>query len=549
MFDVQFFNGDFLNFDFDREKSFSFMISDRTAMKNLSLVLGSCFALAWGASTLSAQAQSAAPDSSSAGSGGIPKAFTQIDDRALPFLSRWTVCEAQVQKLIQQFFKTIGKEPGADLAKISILGEPKKNGKYELYRIQCGGAIAVKKEIDDQMLQGMKDLIAAPVGTEGEESYCHDFTAVSAVGGKVSTEIDKKVGVGENNFRMPTGGRQYISLSLFEQFLRVGNTNWWIQNIIGNDPAGYMFWHAGESKILARRPLIDNYDNNTRRVVPNLLKFHGGVVYRFTDDQSNPNPRFVEGLLGRRRMSMGPEPKVAFGMEGNLTLGDDNKTSVIGASFNAEIPIQSVNESVSIGDANSYARVGLPNRGRLTFVNPDPNLQFLPSGERSDGFKEDNLVAPLLRHNGQFTLFYTWWLETEGENPPDNIFRVDAGINYTRVEEYALTQRRSDGFVFLNRSNVRSATTTSPGLQIYEPTTVLDWVYARFEFRNETTFPFGFYAQYSNQILMGGGYFPLAGNWLYLEAKVAFPLREVPRAYELPVYVSLSPVFRIQIPR
>jgi hypothetical protein len=526
------------------------MISDRKAMKKLSLVLGSCIALTLGASTASLQAQtSPAPDSTGGGGGGIPKAFTQIDDRALPFLSRWTVCEAQVQKLIQQYFKTIGKEPGIDLAKISILGEPKKNGKYELYRIQCGSAIAVKKEIDDNMLQGMKDLIAAPVGAEGEESYCHDFTSVSAVGGKVSTEIDKKVGVGENNFRMPTGGRQYISLSLFEQYLRVGATNWWIQNIIGNDPAGYMFWHAGEAKILARRPLIDNYDNNTRRVVPNLLKFHAGMVYRLTDDAGNPNPRFLDGLLRRRTLSMGAEPKLAAGLEGNLTLGDDNKTAVIGAAVNIEWPISAINEFVPIGDANTYARVPLPNRGRLAFVNSDPNFQFLPSGTRSDGANADALISPLLRRNGQFTFFYTWWLDTEGENPPDNIFRVDLGVNVTEVQDVALVQRRSDGFVFMNTSNIRSATAGGPSLQTYLPQSILDWVYARFEYRNETTFPFGFYAQYSNQILMTGTYLPIAGNWLYLEAKVGVPLREVPRPYEPSVYFMLSPVFRIQIPR
>lgn len=523
------------------------MISDRTAMKNLSLVLGSCFALAWGASTLSAQAQSAAPDSS--GGGGIPKAFTQIDDRALPFLSRWTVCEAQVQKIIQQYFKTVGKDPGPDLAKISILGEPKKNGKFELYRIQCGSAIAVKKEIDDNMLQGVKDLIAAPVGAEGEESYCHDFTSVSAVGGKVSTEIDKKVGVGENNFRMPTGGRQYISLSLFEQYLRVGNTNWWIQNIIGNDPAGYMFTNAGEAKILARRPLIDNYDNNTRRVVPNLLKFHAGVVYRLNDDAGNPNPRFLDGLLRRRTLSMGSEPKIAAGLEGCLTLGEDNKTNVIGASLNIEWPISNVNEGVPVGDAGSYARVKLPGRDRLTFINPNSDFEFMPvNGQRVDGVTSgDQLSSPLLRRNGQFTFFYSWWLDTEGENPPDNIFRVDLGINVTEIQEVALLRRKSDGAIFLNSSNVRAA--VGQGLQTYLPTSVLDWVYARFEYRNETTFPFGFYAQYSNQIMMAGTYLPLAGNWLYLEAKVGVPLREAVRAYEAPVYFMISPVFRIQIPR
>lgn len=525
------------------------MISDRNPMKKLSLALGSCFAIAFGASTLSVQAQSPAPDSSGGGGNGIPKALTQIDDRALPFLSRWTVCEAQVQKLIQQYFKTIGKEPGPDLAKISILGEPKKGGgKYELYRIQCGSAVAVKKELDDTMLQGVRDLIAMPVGAEGEESYCHDFTNVSAVGGKVSTDIDKKVGVGENNFRMPTGGRQYISLSLFEQYLRVGNTNWWIQNIIGNDPAGYMFYHAGEAKILARRPLIDNYDNNTRRVVPNLLKFHAGLVYRLTDNVGNPNPRFAEGLLGSRRISMGPEPKLAAGLEGCLTLGEDNKTSVMGVALNVELPIGSLNESVPVSDPDSYARIALP-RGRSLNFNGSSDLEILPTLPRADGAPANELISPLLRRNGQFTFYYTWWLDTEGDNPPDNIFRVDAGINVTEIQEVALVRQRSTGFVFLNSSNIRPATVGGPSLQTYLPTSVLDWVYARFEYRNETTFPFGFYAQYSNQIVMAGTYLPLAGNWLYLEAKVAFPVREVARGYELPVYAMLSPVFRIQIPR
>jgi hypothetical protein len=523
------------------------MISDRKAMKNISLILCSCFALVVSASSVSAQTP--APDSTSGGASGIPKAFTQIDDRALPFLSKWTVCEAQVQKIIQQYFKTIGKDPGLDLAKISILGEPKKNGKYELYKIQCGSAIAVKKELDDNMLQGVKDLIAAPIGAEGEESYCHDFTSVSSVGGKVSSELEKKVGIGENNFRMPTGGRQYISLSLFEQFLRVGSTNWWIQNIIGNDPAGYMFWNAGEAKILARRPLIDNTDNNTRRVIPNLLKLHLGVVYRLSDDAGNINVRFLDGLLRRRTLNMGVEPKIAFGVEGCLPLGEDNKTNVFGASVNFEIPISPVNEITGLSDPNTFSRSPLPNRGRLAFANPDPNIEFLSAAEnRPDGARADNLVTPILRRNGQFTLFYTWWLDTEGENPPDNIFRIDLGINYTEVQEVALVRNRTNGQILFNSSNVRSATTGGLGLTTYTPQNVLDWVYAKFEFRNETTYPFGLYAQYSNQILMGGGYLPLFGNWLYLEAKIGFPLREL-RPYEPNVYFMISPVFRILIPR
>lgn len=517
-------------------------------MKRYYLVLSACVLVVSSTSFLYGQDTTA--------QSGIPNAFKTIDDRAIPFLSRWTVCEAQVQKIIQQYFKTVGKDPGPDLAKISIWGEPKKNGKYDLYQIKCGSAVAVKKELVDNMLQGVQDLVAEPVGPEGEEKYCHDFVAVSNVGGKVSSDIEKKVGVGENNFRMPTGGRQYYSLSVFDQMLRVGSTNWWIQNNIGNDNMGYHFWYAGEAKITAMRPLIDNYDNNTRRVIPNLLKLSGGVVYRLNDDVANPR---VLDFLGKRKLNMGPDPKIAVSFEGVLPLGEDNKTSVVGARINLEQPVQSINEGAQIAEPLTFSRVefdetnGIARGERLQLLATHPrfaeNAQFVTKRNASN--VDVQTITPILRTVAQASLFYTWWLEVEGsENPPDNIFRVDAGINYSEIVETALVQTGGafGPIYFATSKNVSAARGGVRGLVNYTPQSVLDWLFVKFEYRNETSYPFGFSIQYSNQILMGTGYLPIFGNWLYLEAKYSHILREL-RPYEQQSRFMISPVFRILIPR
>jgi hypothetical protein len=518
-------------------------------MKKQSVILRVCLVAAQALAAQALYAQPATPpppptDTSAAAStgSGLPKALRDLDDRAIPFLSKWSVCEPQVQKVVQQYFKTVGKEPGPDMAKIQITGEPKRNGRYEIYMLKCGNAIAIKKELEENMLQAVRDLLAQPVGDEGEEKYCHDFISQSAVGGKTSTDIQQKVGIGENNYRMPTGGRQYFSLSAFEQYLRVGATNWWLQNVIGNDPLGYMFWHTGEARILAKRPLIDNADNATRRVVPNLLKFHVGYGYRLTDNVDNTTGQ-LNALFPKRALNIGGEGRAVFGMEGVLPLGEDMKTSVIGASFNFEQPLSGgISETATI-DAGTYSKIPLPANRRLNVVGTHPagEVQLLDEGRT---------VTPVLRGSGQFTLFYSWWLEpAEGsENPPDNIFRVDVGLNYSEIQEAAIVRSTDPArpFSYLSRRALS-------GLASYRPESALDWIYAKFEYRNETTFPFGLSLQYSNQILMGDIYYPIFGNWLYLEAKIGKVMRDT-RPYEAAVnrdgwYFMISPVFRVLIPR
>jgi hypothetical protein len=503
-------------------------------MKPFSIFAGAFFCVASTVAIAQQPTPPAAPaDSSSTASGGLPKALREIDDRALPFLSKWSVCEPQVQKIIQQYFKTVGKEPGPDLAKISLIGEPKRNGKYELYMIKCGSATAVRKELEETMLGSVRDLLSEPVGPEGEEKYCHDFTSTAAVGGKNANEIQQKVGIGENNYRMPTGGRQYFSLSLFEQYLRVGSTNWWLQNVFGNDPAGYIWTQAGEGKILARRPLIDNYDNATRRVIPNILKFHLGYAYRLSDNVDTR--RALANIFEARRLNVASEGRLVAGMEAFLPLGDDMKTSVFGVNVNLELPLSGVNELNAV-DQTTYTKIPITDRNRRVVVNSHPagEVQLL----------DDTRTSPLLRTSGQVSFFYTWWLEVEGsENPPDNIFRADIGVNYLEVKETALVRSTSTGLHYLAANDTR-------GLLTYRPENLLDWVYAKFEYRNETTFPFGASLTYSNQILAADFYFPLLGNWMYLEAKYAHIMRPT-RDYEPArgFYFMISPVFRILIPR
>ncbi len=484
-----------------------------------------------------------ADTSASSGSGGVSKALTELDTRALPFLSRWTVCEAQVQKIVQQYFNTAGKQPGPDLAKIAIWGEPKKTGKYEIYMIKCGAATVVKKEIEESM-QAIKDLLSQPIGEDGEEKYCHDFVTQSSVGGKVPSDIQQKVGIGENNYRMPTGGRQYFSLSAFEQLLRVGSTNWWIQNIIGNDQAGYQFWNAGEAKALIRRPLINNLNDATRRVVPNLLKFHLGYSYRLNDNVDNRS--ILGDLVPKRKLNIAPQGRLVGGMEAFIPLGEDMKTSVFGVNVNIELPISNISEERAI-DASTFTKIPLPGKNSPTWTlnsHPvaDANYLFDLQGQ-----PRNDVTTPILRTTGQVSFFYSWWLEVEGsENPPDNIFRVDVGINYTEVQDVGLVQSRSTGLQYFAYSGVKL---NGGGLMNYRPESLLDWAYAKFEYRNETTYPFGASLQFSNQILMGDLYFPLLGNWMYLELKYAKVLRD-PRPYEgKGEYFMFSPVFRILIPR
>ena len=77
-----------------------------------------------------------------------------------------------------------------------------------------------------------------------------------------------------------------------------------------------------------------------------------------------------------------------------------------------------------------------------------------------------------------------------------------------------------------------------------KPNEALDWIYAKLEYRNQGSFPFGVSVQYSNQILVGRAYIPVLGDWLYVEGRYSTPLRD-PYPFEIENFFMVSPVFRL----
>lgn len=146
------------------------------------------------------------------------------------------------------------------------------------------------------------------------------------------------------------------------------------------------------------------------------------------------------------------------------------------------------------------------------------------------------VVAPLLRITGNTGIFYNWWLDPEN---PENYVRFDLGVNYTEVREVAVNRLGGNSGPFTLNDK-------SDGLRFFHPTEFLDWLYAKVEYRNQSTFPFGLSAQYSNQIFLGRLYLPLLGQWLYLDARYSIPLRSESRPFDQSVFM-ISPVLRLNI--
>jgi hypothetical protein len=185
-----------------------------------------------------------------------------------------------------------------------------------------------------------------------------------------------------------------------------------------------------------------------------------------------------------------------------------------GISFHVEVPMQAIDTLKTI-ERGTYS----------AYFKENPNSP-----------RDPLVVAPLLRITGNAGLFYNWWLDY---SKPENFVRFDLGINYTEVREVAIQRLGNDSGPFVLNDKAE-------GLNFYHPTEFLDWLYAKVEYRNQSTFPFGLSAQYSNQAFMGRLYLPLVGQWLYLDARYSIPLRSESRPFEQSVFM-ISPVLRLNI--
>jgi len=314
-------------------------------------------------------------------------------------------------------------------------------------------------------------------------------------------------------------------LSAFEQTMKFGKEDgYWVRSIIGTESAGMPFISAGEAKVLIQHPLyvndgdVDIDPNLTleekkeardkfemkRKAIPHLLNFHIGMGYRLQDTSNG-----ALNFLPQRRMNAGYGGKGIFGFDFHVPTMPE-----FGISFHVEVPMQAIDTLKTI-ERGTYS----------AYFKENPNSP-----------RDPLVVAPLLRITGNAGLFYNWWLDY---SKPENFVRFDLGINYTEVREVAIQRLGNDSGPFVLNDKAE-------GLNFYHPTEFLDWLYAKVEYRNQSTFPFGLSAQYSNQAFMGRLYLPLVGQWLYLDARYSIPLRSESRPFEQSVFM-ISPVLRLNI--
>ena len=307
----------------------------------------------------------------------------------------------------------------------------------------------------------------------------------------------------------PTNVNHSFTLSAFEQTLKVGNSGFWLSNTMGTDQAGYHFWNAGEAKVTLQRPLYVNDDASTRRAIPYLMNAKLGFGYRLS---SNPDNGSLLDFIPGRRLDAGYGGKFVGALDFHMPFHPE-----FGIGVNMELPLRAVQASQSV-DITTYVLNDIGSR-RITAPTYD-----------SDPIATVNL----LRSTGQVTMFYNWWVD---QQHPENFFRLDMGLNYYEIREAGMFRDSSDSFNYLGIEGVR-------GLNTWKPNEIGDWIYAKLEYRNQSTFPFGASLQYSNQILLAHAYIPLLGQWLYIEGKYATPLRGV-RPFEREHVFMISPVLRL----
>ncbi len=451
------------------------------------------------ASLLWAQPQPyvAVPDADS-----IVAALKTIDPNILKYFPRWRICEPNLMIQLHQTFLLLGyPEAQLDMQRILVTAAPtrRRNTEYEILLIECGTAKMTSSEIEAN-IRGLATFLADP-----QRRYCYEDIPPTVPPTPAQAEAII-------NFTMPTTVGHAIGVSVFEQSLKLGRSGFWLRANTGADPIGYPFWSAGIARVFLQRPLIQNIDETTQKAIPHLLDIQFGMGYRIT---GGLDPNFLGGLIPVRKLNLSSGGQLVAGADFYFPFHPQ-----LGTHVHAEIPLKGIDPSSSI-DPTTYAILPLaPDRDPLRTSDPDI---------------DPDRVVPLLRSTGQWTLFYNWWSNPER---PTHFLRVDVGISYAEITEAALL-RRNTTTVSLTREGVE-------GLRTYKPQELGDWLYVRFEYRNQSSFPFGVSLQYSNQILLGRAYVPIVGRWLYVEAKYATPLRPV-RLFETRNFFVLSPLLRIAL--
>ncbi len=453
----------------------------------------------------------------------IIDSLTTMDPEIMQYFPRWKVCEPDLAFQIRQSFILAGYDKSKLSTKeVQVLAAPREFDylPYDILMIKCGDASMNAMEISSNIGDMLVSFLSGDYYYTGRDrgypkdvasrDYCYQDIPVS-----IPVSDDEREAI--ENYLQPSNVDHAITLSLFEQVLKIGNTGFWVKSILGNDKIGYPFWNAGERSIVLRRPLYRNEDSKTNRAINYLINAYLGGSFKIDGGLTSDND--LLSWVKNRTLNSSPGGKLIGGLDFHLPIHPQ-----AGASFDLEIPLSSLEFDAIDPTKFGYIRV------------PDGAVEF-PKNE-AEAYPV-NRVAPILRSTGQFTLFYNWWLDDEN---PENYFRFDLGLSYAEVQEAAIYYDSSTFETKFRPNNMRG----TRGLNMYNNDEFGDWLFAKLEYRNQASFPFGASVQYSNQIMMARVYVPLFGKWLYIEGKYATPLRKA-YPYEVEHFFMISPVLRLTI--
>lgn len=446
---------------------------------------------------------------------GMLDALTTLDQDIVKYFPRWKICEPDLQIHIQSAFLGAGFDRSLlNLSDIEVLAAPGafdvEHGYFQILLISCGDAFMKTHQIEQYISSALKKKLTGEIsysGTGTGRTYCYKEVPLEI---PVSTyQADAIL-----DYLRPTDVYQAFSLSLFEQNVKIGNTGFWLTSRLGNDKIGYQFWSSGEGSIELQRPLYLNKDINTSRAIPYLMNAYLGGGYRITSGV-DPSGSFFTWVKERT---------LNGAISGSLIAGLDFHLPIYpqaGFSVDVRLPVEDIQtKSIEQHKWGSY--------------DLDPEVDYVSAYGH-----EIISIVPVSKASGHFGLFYNWWLDKRN---PENYLRFDLGISYSEVAEMGLYYTDKDTpnqVAHISNDNIE-------GLKTYKPSEALDWLYAKIEYRNQATFPFGASVQLANNNVLGRVWIPLLGDWLYVEMKYSTPIREA-RPYEIKNFFMISPVLRLTI--
>jgi hypothetical protein len=444
-------------------------------------------------------------------------ALETLDNDIVKYFPRWKVCEPNLQIHIYEAFNSAGFDKELlNRSNIEVLAAPgdfdPEYGNYQILLVSCGDASMSPSQLATYFTPKLRKELSGEYSFSGSGSgrtYCFK---------EIPSEVPVSTYQAEAiiSYMQPNDVTHAITLSLFEQNLKVGETGFWLKSFFGNDEAGYPFCSSGQAGVVLQRPLYINKDMGTNRAIPYLMNFYFGGGYRTTMGLNNENTMF--NWLPNRVLNGSQSGDFIFGINFHLPV-----LPQLGVSVHARMPVKSPKTTSVEG-------------WRWGSINIDELIGDSDREIYSEDGKTITHIVPAMHSSGKISLFYNWWLNKRN---PENYIRFDVGIGYVETREMAM-YKDSDSLIYITTDNI-------VGLKSYRPTEGLDRLYLKVEYRNQATWPFGVSAQISNQTFLGNIWVPILGNWLLIEMKYSTVLRDVLRPYELKNFLMFSPVIRITI--